>query len=257
MKGKRIVVTGGTTGIGRATIARLASRGARIVTVGRDEDALKEALADLADLPGEVGGVVADLGTRQGIEHLFAEADARLGGLDAIVSNAALGAEPIDEMAEEDWRYVVEVNLVGAMSAVHAALKRFDDGGQVVIVGSISAHIHAPGESVYSATKAGLQAFSETLRKEVAERKVRVGLIEPGTVGTDMCPAVSKRRPSPSSGDGSVTACAGSDVRIAWCGLALSVHGNARRNLCRHPASDSARLDPLRRRHDAERWRDY
>jgi NADP-dependent 3-hydroxy acid dehydrogenase YdfG len=186
MKGKRIVVTGGTTGIGRATIARLASRGARIVTVGRDEDALKEALADLADLPGEVGGVVADLGTRQGIEHLFAEADARLGGLDAIVSNAALGAEPIDEMAEEDWRYVVEVNLVGAMSAVRAALKRFDDGGQVVIVGSISAHIHAPGESVYSATKAGLQAFSETLRKEVAERKVRVGLIEPGTVGTDM-----------------------------------------------------------------------
>ena len=186
MRGKRIVVTGGTTGIGRATIARLAASGARIVTVGRDEAALEEALADFADLPGKVSGVVADLGSRAGVERLFAEADARLGGLDAIVSNAALGAEPIDEMAEEDWRYVVEVNLVGAMSAVRAALTRFAGGGQVVIVGSISAHVHAPGESVYSATKAGLQAFSETLRKEVAGRNIRVGLVEPGTVGTDM-----------------------------------------------------------------------
>ncbi len=186
MDGKRIVVTGGTTGIGRATIKRLAERGARIVTVGRDPDALKQALDSFSGLAGEVHGIAADLGTREGVEALFAEADARLGGLDALVSNAALGADPIDAMAEDDWRYVVEVNLVGAMSATRAALERFGDQGQVVIVGSISAHIHAPGESVYSATKAGLQAFSETLRKEVAERNIRVGLIEPGTVGTDM-----------------------------------------------------------------------
>ncbi|MBB3692162.1 SDR family oxidoreductase [Sphingomonas sp. BK580] len=72
------------------------------------------------------------------------------------------------------------------MSATRAALARLGRGGQVVIVGSISAAIHAPGESVYSATKAGLSAFAETLRKEVEERGLRVSLIEPGTVGTDM-----------------------------------------------------------------------
>lgn len=194
MQGKRVIVTGGTTGIGRALVEQLARDGARVVTVGRDEAALKEALARVADLPGEVHGVAADLGSREGVERLFAAADEALGGLDALVSNAALGAEPIDEMDEEDWRYVVEVNLVGAMSATRAALQRLGDGGQIVVVGSISSEIHAPGESVYSATKAGLQAFVETLRKEVAERGIRVSLIQPGTVGTDMQEASSEEQ---------------------------------------------------------------
>lgn len=186
MQGKRVVVTGGTTGIGRAIVRSLASQGARVVTLGRDENALKDALDAMADLPGEVHGIAADLATREGVERLFAEADARLGGLDALVSNAALGAEPIDEMADDDWRYVVEVNLVAAMAATRAALARLGKGGQIVIVGSISAEIHAPGESVYSATKAGLQGFAETLRKEVEERGLRVALVEPGTTGSDM-----------------------------------------------------------------------
>ena len=186
MKGKRIVVTGGTTGIGRALVQRLAAQGARVVTLGRDPDALAEALAAVAGLPGEVHGIAADIGTRDGVERLFAEADARLGGLDAFVSNAALGADPIDAMEDDAWRYVVDVNLVGAMAGTRAALSRLGEGGQVIVVGSISAEIHAPGESVYSATKAGLKAFAETLRKEVADRGIRVGLIEPGTVGSDM-----------------------------------------------------------------------
>lgn len=186
MHGKRIIVTGGTTGIGRATIALLAGKGARIVTVGRDPDALKDALDGFADLPGAVHGVSADIGTPEGIETLFAAADAQLGGLDALVSNAALGAEPIDEMADADWRYVVSVNLIGAMAAARGALARLGDGGQIVMVGSISASIHAPGESVYSATKAGIRAFVETLRKEVAPRGIRVGVVEPGTTGSDM-----------------------------------------------------------------------
>ena len=186
MQGKRVVVTGGTTGIGRAIVRSLASQGARVVTLGRDENALKDALDAMADLPGEVHGIAADLATREGVERLFAEADAQMGGLDALVSNAALGAEPIDEMADDDWRYVVEVNLVAAMAATRAALARLGKGGQIVIVGSISAEIHAPGESVYSATKAGLQGFAETLRKEVEERGLRVALVEPGTTGSDM-----------------------------------------------------------------------
>jgi NAD(P)-dependent dehydrogenase (short-subunit alcohol dehydrogenase family) len=183
MKGKKIVVTGGTTGIGRALVTLLAKEGARVATLGRDPNALREVI-DAGQ--GAITGVAADIGTREGVDRLFDHVDAELGGLDAIVSNAALGADPIDEMAEDDWRYVVEVNLVGAMAAVRGALQRLKPGGQIVIVGSISAEIHAPGESVYSATKAGLQAFAETLRKEVAPRGLRVTLIEPGTVGTDM-----------------------------------------------------------------------
>ena len=120
------------------------------------------------------------------MNELFSEVDARLGGVDILVSNAALGADPIDKMSNDDWRYVVEVNLVGALACSRGALERMGEGGQIVIVGSISAEIHAPGESVYSPTRAGLQAFALTLRKEVAGRGVRVSLVEPGSVGSDM-----------------------------------------------------------------------
>ncbi|WP_342658599.1 SDR family oxidoreductase [Sphingomonas sp. NY01] len=186
VQGKNIIVTGGTTGIGRAIVRSLADKGARVLTLGRDEAALAEALESFADARGEVHGISADLGTREGVARFFEEADERLGHIDAFVSNAALGADPIDEMEDDAWRYVVDVNLVGALACTRAALERLDDGGQIVIIGSISAAIHAPGESVYSATKAGLSAFAETLRKEVKDRGIRVGLVEPGTVGSDM-----------------------------------------------------------------------
>lgn len=183
---KRILLTGGTTGIGRAMLILFARAGARVLTLGRDEEALNKALEAARKEGGELHGMTADLAQREDIDRIFAEADAKLGGLDILVSNAALGADPIDEMADDAWRYVVDVNLVGALACARGALKRLGRGGQIVIIGSISADVHAPGESVYSATKAGLQAFAETLRKEVEERGVRVSLVEPGSVGSDM-----------------------------------------------------------------------
>jgi NAD(P)-dependent dehydrogenase (short-subunit alcohol dehydrogenase family) len=187
LQNRRVLVTGGTTGIGRAIVMWLAREGANVVTCGRDPDTLDDALASFDGLPGRVHGCPADLGTVEGITRIFDEVETKLGGLDILISNAALGAQPIDAMEDDDWRYVVDVNLKGAMACARGALERFDDaGGRIVIIGSISAAIHAPGESVYSATKAGLSAFAETLRKEVADRGVRVSLVEPGTVGSDM-----------------------------------------------------------------------
>ncbi len=186
MTGKRILLTGGTTGIGRAMLIAFARAGARVVTLGRDAAALDEALEVARACGGELHGLTADLARREDIARIFDAVDERLGGLDILVSNAALGADPIDAMADEAWRYVIDVNLVGALACTRGALDRLGKGGQIVIIGSISADIHAPGESVYSATKAGLQAFAETLRKEVEERDIRVSLIEPGTTGSDM-----------------------------------------------------------------------
>ena len=187
LKDKRILLTGGTTGIGRAMLLQFARAGARVLTMGRDGEALEEALSAAREHGGALHGLIADLGKREDVERIFAAVDEKLGGLDMLVSNAALGAEPIDDMADDAWRYVIDVNLTGALACTRGALARFPEGqGQVVIIGSISADIHAPGESVYSATKAGLQAFAETLRKEVAARGVRVSLVEPGSVGSDM-----------------------------------------------------------------------
>ncbi|MDT8760167.1 SDR family oxidoreductase [Sphingomonas psychrotolerans] len=186
LTGKRILLTGGTTGIGRATLVLLAQSGARVLTFGRHRKALDEALAAAGE--GEVHGLTADAATREGIEQVFAEVDARLGGIDMLVACAALGADPLHEMAEDEWRYVVETNLIGYMSSARHAIKRMQGqgGGHLLFVGSISTEIKAEGESVYSATKAGIQAFAETLRKEIAEQNIKVSVIQPGSVATPM-----------------------------------------------------------------------
>lgn len=113
-----------------------------------------------------------------------------------LVCCAALGAQPIHEMAEDDWRYVVETNLVGYLACARGALDRMQGrGGHLLFVSSISPIIKAPGESVYSATKAGVEAFAETLRKEIADQDVKVTVIQPGSVDTDMqeCSPQDKR----------------------------------------------------------------
>ena len=188
LEGKRVLLTGGTTGIGRATLALLAAEGARVLTFGRDAEHLEDALQNARGDRGEVSGLTADSSTREGVEQVFAAVDDKLGGIDILVACAALGAQPIHEMEEEDWRYVVETNLVGYLACARAAIKRMEaqGGGHLLFVGSISTIIKAEGESVYSATKAGIQAFAETLRKEIADKNIKVSVIQPGSVDTDM-----------------------------------------------------------------------
>jgi 3-hydroxy acid dehydrogenase/malonic semialdehyde reductase len=188
LQGKRILVTGGTTGIGRETVALLAAGGARVLTFGRHDKELQDALENARGGSGEVLGLTADSGTREGIEQVFAAVDDKLGGIDILVACAALGAQPIHEMEEDDWRYVIETNLVGYLACARASIKRMEreGGGHLLFVGSISTEIKAEGESVYSATKAGIQAFAETLRKEIAEKNIKVSVIQPGSIDTDM-----------------------------------------------------------------------
>jgi len=191
LEGKRILVTGGTTGIGRATVALLAREGARVLTFGRHQPELDEALAEARGSRGGAEGVTADTATQDGVRTVFAAMDERLGGIDMLVTCAALGADPIHEMKEDEWRYVVDTNLIGAMACARQAILRMmeNGGGHLLFVGSISAEIKAEGESVYSATKAGLQAFAETLRKEVADKNIKVTVIQPGSVATPMQPS--------------------------------------------------------------------
>ncbi len=190
LQGKRVLVTGGTTGIGRESVLLLAEHGARVVTLGRHEPELKDTLSDAgAAGGGEVFGLTADTGTREGVDRAFGAVDEHLGGLDVLVCCAALGAGPLSEMDDEEWRYVVETNLIGYMACARRAIAVMSagGGGQLVFVGSISSTIKAVGESVYAATKAGVDAFAETLRKEIsADRNIRITVIQPGATATDM-----------------------------------------------------------------------
>src|SRR3954469_20801077 len=101
LEGKRILVSGGTTGIGRATMALLVREGAHVLTFGRHQDALDESLQNAREGSGRCTGLIADAATREGIEQVFAAVDRELGGLDILVACAALGAEPLDEMEED------------------------------------------------------------------------------------------------------------------------------------------------------------
>jgi 3-hydroxy acid dehydrogenase/malonic semialdehyde reductase len=187
LAGKRILVSGGTTGIGRATVVQLCEAGARVLTFGRHQAELDEAIAATEGGRGEVSGLTADAATREGIAQVFDAVDERLGGIDIFVACAALGAEPLHEMEDDAWRYVVETNLIGYLACARQAILRMrGSGGHLLFVGSISTEIKAEGESVYSATKAGIQAFAETLRKEVAEQNIKVSVIQPGSVATPM-----------------------------------------------------------------------
>jgi len=195
--GKRVLLTGGTTGIGRATLVLLAKAGAQVMVYGRHQAELDQALAATGAGSVTVFGVTADSAKREDLGRVFAAVDERLGGLDVLIACAALGAQPIHEMEDEDWRYVIETNLVGYLACARLAIDRMaaQGGGHLLFVGSISTDIKAAGESVYSATKAGVQAFAETLRKEIAGKNIRVSVIQPGSVDTDMqeCSAEEKR----------------------------------------------------------------
>ena len=191
--GKAVLITGGTTGIGRATALHLASMGARVMVFGRDKGALEDTLREFQDAQMEdrVHGINADISKKEDVERVFSELDAKLDGLDVLVNNAAIGYGSVMEGSFEDWQYALNINLLGVFACTHEAVKRMQKkgSGHIVNIGSMSAHTKEESSSVYVATKSGIRGFSESLRKEVNKEGIKVTLIEPGAVGTDMQPS--------------------------------------------------------------------
>jgi len=186
--GKRILLSGGTTGIGRAIGELMSSYGAKIFTFGRHQEQLDEALSGMRDAGGQADGMVADSARADDIQRVVEQAQQQLGGLDVLINCAALGAESLAEMADADWRYVIETNLVGYLALTKEALRLMQEqgSGHIVLIGSMSAQVRESGSSVYVATKSAIEGFAESLRKEVNEKGIKVSLIEPGAVGSDM-----------------------------------------------------------------------
>jgi NADP-dependent 3-hydroxy acid dehydrogenase YdfG len=190
LEGKTAIVTGGTTGIGRATALLLASKGVEIILFGRHEQELDDTLNEFRryNLEKKMHALTADSSNKNDIGKVFQEADKIFPRLDILVNNAALAYKSIQEGSYEDWQYVLDTNLLGYMACCREAIERMKQtgGGQIINVGSMSADVREKGSSVYVATKSGIEGFSEALRKEVASLGIKVTLIEPGAVGTDM-----------------------------------------------------------------------
>ena len=187
---KSILITGGTTGIGRSTAILMAAQGARVMIFGRHQQELKDAMKDIQAAGGEVMGLTADASDPDDIKRVFQEVDSQMGRLDILINNAALGYNSVMEGNYQEWQYIVKTNLLGYMAMAHEAIARMKEHGEghIVNIGSMSADVREKDSSVYVATKAGIQGFSEALRKEVNPLGIKVTLIEPGAVGTDMQP---------------------------------------------------------------------
>jgi NAD(P)-dependent dehydrogenase (short-subunit alcohol dehydrogenase family) len=183
LKGKVAVVTGASSGIGEATVLELASRGASVVAAARSVEKL-EGLARRAAAYG-VRIVETDVADRESVEAMVGTVAGEFGRVDVLVNNAGLGLSGrVAELRAEDLRYVFEVNTVGPLNCVQAALPRMGEGGRIINVSSVVGKRAIPKVGGYCSTKFALNALSDSLRVEVADRGVTVTSVYPGTTRT-------------------------------------------------------------------------
>jgi NADP-dependent 3-hydroxy acid dehydrogenase YdfG len=195
LQGTVALVTGASSGIGQATARSLAAQGATVALAARRLDRLESLGGEIADAGGTALPIEADVSEREQAEAAVARTVAELGRLDVLVNNAGvmlLG--PIADAPVEEWEQMIEVNLLGLMYTARAALPHLLEAAEqkprrvadLINISSVAGRIARKGSGVYNATKFGVGAFSEGLRQEVTRRHVRVSLVEPGAVGTEL-----------------------------------------------------------------------
>jgi NADP-dependent 3-hydroxy acid dehydrogenase YdfG len=195
LEGTVALVTGASSGIGHATALELAREGASVALVGRREDRLIDLAAEISDAGGKALVVPADITTAQAAAEAVERTVENLGRLDTLVNNAGLmllGPAPSADL--NDWRRMIDINLMGLMYTAHAAVPHLVKAAaeaprqvaDIVNIGSLAGRNAYAMSAVYSATKFGVGAFSESLRQELARQHVRVSVIEPGSVDTEL-----------------------------------------------------------------------
>ena len=183
-QGRVAVITGASSGIGEATARALAADGHRLALLARRADRIER-------LAGELGGgaapIEADVTDRDSVVAAAERVRDELGGADILVNNAGLMLlAPFSSEQLAETRQMVETNLLGAMTATEVFLDQLKDGGgDLINISSVAGRTARPGNSVYAATKWGLNGWSEALRQEL-QPDVRVMVIEPGAVGTEL-----------------------------------------------------------------------
>ena len=205
LDGTIAVVTGASSGIGNATARALVAEGATVALLARRRDKLEDLANELGEWAEvrEVDVTDADA-VREAVEGVVRDR----GRLDVLVNNAGYGTmDPALEADLSEWRKMVDVNLTGVLATTHAAVSHLTEAARgprgvadVVTVSSVAGRtVNGPGSNVYAATKHAVNAFSEALRQELGPKHVRVGLVEPGLVDTELTNSGRENTPDASS----------------------------------------------------------
>jgi NADP-dependent 3-hydroxy acid dehydrogenase YdfG len=186
LDGRRIAITGASSGIGEATAEKLAAEGAQVALGARRKDRIDAVAERIGDSAHALEVDVTDEDAAIGFIDAAAEA---MGGLDGLINNAGvmlLG--PVGGADTDEWRRMIEVNLLGLLYCTHAALPKMQEngGGHIVNVSSVAGRTANLGSAVYNMTKWGVTGFSEGLRQEALHSDIRVTCLEPGFVETEL-----------------------------------------------------------------------
>jgi NADP-dependent 3-hydroxy acid dehydrogenase YdfG len=189
LKERVALVTGASSGIGEATALALAEQGAKVAIAARRKDRLEQLAAKLAELGAEPLMLVADLSRESDAQRIVQETERHYGRLDILVNNAGvMYLEPVAEADLGRWRSMLELNVLSLIASTQAALAgmRARRDGHIVNVSSVAGRVANPLSAAYAATKFGVVGFSESLRREVYKDNIRVTVIEPGMVDTEL-----------------------------------------------------------------------
>jgi NAD(P)-dependent dehydrogenase (short-subunit alcohol dehydrogenase family) len=197
LAGKRTIVTGAGSGIGRASARKFAAEGAMVLAVDRAQQAVEATVEEIASAGGKAIAVAADVGSEQEVEGFIARAVEAFGGLDAVFANAGIsgGLVPLAEQTVDHWQEVLRVNLIGAFLAIKHAVPHMvrQNAGSIICTASVAGLRANAGGNPYSASKAGVISLVQTAANSLYGTGVRVNAICPGLIETGMTRPIFER----------------------------------------------------------------
>jgi NAD(P)-dependent dehydrogenase (short-subunit alcohol dehydrogenase family) len=184
LEGKVAVITGGSSGMALASAKRFVEEGAYVFITGRKQEQLDEAVKQIGR---NVTGVRGDASRLDDLDRLFDTVKREKGRIDVLYANVGWGeAVPLGEITEEHFDTVFGLNTRGTLFTVQKALPLFNEGGSIIMTGSVASIKGFPGFGVYAASKAALRSFARTWLNELKGRKIRVNVLGPGPIATPM-----------------------------------------------------------------------
>jgi NADP-dependent 3-hydroxy acid dehydrogenase YdfG len=197
LKDRVIIITGASSGIGKATAKKLADNGAKVVLMARRKDELNNLKNAIESNGGTALVASGDVTSKDDFRDVASKTIEAYGKIDGLINNAGLmPLSFVEKFKTDEWEKMVDVNIKGVLNAIAAVLPEFikNKGGDIINISSMAAHRYFPGGAVYCATKSAVKMFSEGLRQELAPKYgINVTSIEPGAVATELTDTITDK----------------------------------------------------------------